>query len=152
MSNKKTEPSEYRREIERLAAAAFAASRKKRDEARALEQKARKLRAVSAGIDDKAPGPMGTAAFRRTKSRVVLKSRFRSALAKRGLTVPDWARAQTDPPLAVETAKSWLRVKTPRPRPCPEFWAKKIEREFMTDGVSEVPAVDSSWPHGVKRG
>jgi hypothetical protein len=152
MPSKKPKPSTYRLELERLALAAFTEARKKRDEARELDKKARRLKATSASIDRRPLDPaLGSGIFQRSLGRVKHKSKFRLALMKRKLTLAEWVRRQDDPPLAMETAKSWFRMNTDRPRQIPMFWAKKIAAEFVTDGVSEVPAVDASWPHGIAR-
>jgi hypothetical protein len=140
----------YQEELEKLALEAYQDARKKRLEALELEERARRMREVARNSEPK-KRIIGGPVFQRTISKVVLLLPFRRALMKRQMMVPDWARRQRNPPVSVETVKNWL--KPARKRPIPEFWAKKIEAEFRDEhGRSEVPAVDSSWPHGIFRG
>lgn len=77
---------------------------------------------------------------------------FPSALAARGLSLPEWARAQRKPALSTEVAKSWLKAPGRGGRPVPRFWAERIAAEFSTAGgaASLVPAVNDSWPNGIR--
>lgn len=77
---------------------------------------------------------------------------FQRALIKRNLSLPEWARAQKKPNLIeVETAKSWLKKPSKGGRKCPREWADRIEAEFKDErGKSEVPAVNASWPSGIR--
>jgi len=79
---------------------------------------------------------------------------FRQALHKRNLSLPEWARApeQRKRGLTVEAAKSWLKAPSHGGRPCPRVWAERIAGEFLDSdtNVSEVPAVDASWPNGIR--
>lgn len=155
MASPRTKKTPLRQELERLSLAAFVEANKKAAEAKLLLERSRRLKATAAGIDHKeeSGGPDGSIGYRRSAAKVQQDWwPFRQALSKRGLSVPDWARRQVKPPIGVETAKSWLKTRG-RPRPCPEFWANRIAEEFYdkkTD-ASEVPAVDASWPHGIKR-
>lgn len=136
-------------ELEQLAHQAFQEARKKRDEATALAKQGRHLREVLRQAD-KAKPVKGGVGFRRTNGRVVLEWPWRVALLKRGMMVPEWARKQTNPPVSAETARNWLKVS--QRRPIPLAWAKRIEAEFRDErGRTEVPAIDSSWPHGILR-
>lgn len=74
------------------------------------------------------------------------------ALKRRGLSLPEWARAQRRPSLSVETAKAWLKKRGHGGNRCPEDWALRVAAEFIdpATGVSEVPAVDESWPCGIR--
>lgn len=74
---------------------------------------------------------------------------FHTALHRRNLSVPEWARAQKG--LTVEAAKSWLKRPSHGGRPIPRAWAEAIAGEFLAkDGSSEVPAVPESWPNGIR--
>jgi len=79
---------------------------------------------------------------------------FRQALHKRNLSLPEWARApeQRKRGLTVEAAKSWLKAPSHGGRPCPRVWAERIAGEFLDSdtNASEVPAVDASWPNGIR--
>jgi hypothetical protein len=67
------------------------------------------------------------------------------ALASAGLSVPEWARAQEKPKLDAEVARSWLKAPGKGGRTIPRVWAERIAREFP-----DVPAVDASWPNGIR--
>lgn len=73
---------------------------------------------------------------------------LRKALTRRGLSVPEWAR-QTK--RNVNVAKSWLKAPGSGGRPIPRAEADAIATEFAgSRGKSEVPAVNASWPCGIR--
>jgi hypothetical protein len=131
-----------------------AAERKAKAETKAARLKHRNLRIVIKALNAQPVGEDGSLSFRRTQMRVEhAEWPWRAALTRRKMTPPDYARQQLAPLLGVETAKSWLKVGAAHKRPIPEFWAKKIAEDFKdAKGRTEVPAVDESWPHGIKRG
>lgn len=149
-----------RDDLVKLAEAAFLAARKKEAalrrkklEVRQARLRARNLRAMVNAITAVPSDGTGSTGFLRNHPVLHDEWPWRAALARRGMVPADYARRQVNPPLGVETAKSWLKADAARKRPIPEFWAKKIAAEFKDGkGKTEVPAVDSSWPHGISRG
>lgn len=82
---------------------------------------------------------------------------FQVALFRRGMSLPEWARKQRRPPISstparsVETAKSWVKKRGHGGNRIPEEWAARIAKQFVDEkGRSEVPAVDASWPCGIR--
>lgn len=152
----------FKEELLDLAAEAFAAAAAARAdadarkaEAVALREKGLKLRRI-AKMPEQLTGPRGSVGFRRAPKKFARRWPFQQALERRGWTVTDWVARQTGNTLGVSTARSWLKPSAHRP--CPEFWAQKIADDFTPrdgrgrpTGPSEVPAVDASWPHGVRR-
>lgn len=161
MPRKSPQPRDtLRDDLVRLAEAAFLEARKKavalrrkKAEVKKAQLRARNLRAMVAAITGKPHDGTGSTGFLRNHPVLHDEWPWRSALARRGMVPADYARQQVNPPLGVETAKSWLKASSTRRRPIPGYWADKIAAEFKdTKGRSEVPAVDSSWPHGIRRG
>ena len=76
------------------------------------------------------------------KARRKAKWPFQRALDKAGKSLPEWARERG---ANVENAKSWLKQPGKGGRPVPRDWAKTIAKEFPS-----VPAVDKSWPNGIR--
>lgn len=159
MPKKSKSQGDFREELNQLATAAFLAARKKTAalrkhaaEAKEAQRRARNLRAVVDAISAPPVGEGGSYGYRRSHVEHD-EWPWRLALAKRNMCVADYARRQVNPPLGTETAKGWLKVHAARPRQCPQFWADKIAEDFKDEkGRTEVPAVDASWPHGIKRG
>lgn len=160
MARKSAPKETFRVELERIAIEAYVAARKKAAEAKKAKvaakdalREARNLRSMVAALDAKPVGDQGSIGFRRTQSHVEHDEwPWRVALAKRGMTPPDYARQQRNPPLGIELAKGWLKVGSKRRRKIPAFWADKIAADFVdAQGRTEVPAVDESWPFGIKR-
>lgn len=70
---------------------------------------------------------------------------FQKALQLAGKSVKEWADEQKDPPLDDERARSWMKKPGRSGRAIPRAWADRIAKEFPS-----VPAVDESWPNGIK--
>lgn len=84
-----------------------------------------------------------------TAGRVKHGFAFQEALKARGLSLPEWVATQRG--LALEAAKSWVKRPGKGGRSIPRVWANRIAAEFMgDDGVSLVPADESSWPSGIQ--
>jgi hypothetical protein len=75
------------------------------------------------------------------KGRIEHPTKFQRALAKRGMSLPEWARARGK---KVEKVKTWVK-EGEAGRRIPRDEAEAIAKEFP-----DVPAVDSSWPKGIK--
>lgn len=159
MSTKSKPKPDFVDELTQLATSAFLAARKKaaaavkmKAEAKQAKHRAIQLQAMVSALGAPPVGENGSYGF--VRSRVEHDEwPWRIALAKRGMCVADYARQQVAPPLGKEMAKQWLKPGAARQRPIPLFWAQKIAADFVdAKGRSEVPAVDASWPHGIKRG
>jgi hypothetical protein len=70
---------------------------------------------------------------------------WQKALQLVGLSAQEWAAKQQKPPLGGEKARSWMKRPGRGGRPIPRFWAERIAKEFP-----DVPAVDASWPSGIR--
>jgi hypothetical protein len=98
-------------------------------------------------MEANSPSPGANISAAKTKSR----HPFQRALIKRNLSLPEWARAQKKHPIEVETAKSWLKKPDKGGRKISRAWADRIEKEFKDEkGRPEVPAVNASWPSGIR--
>jgi hypothetical protein len=152
------------KELRALADTADDEAAKLAAQAATLRDQARKLRQLADAVDPlRSIHPKGnvedTQMEAATPSAGAKKSRAKTryhwplqvALQKRNLSLPEWARAQRKPRLEVEKAKTWLKPHGKGGNRCPEEWARRIAAEFVgTDGESEVPAVDASWPCGIR--
>lgn len=100
--------------------------------------------------------PLASAGAKKAWAKIKDALPFQVALYRRGLSLPEWARAQRKPSLSVHTAKSWLKRKGRGGNRIPREWAERIAREFGEVDAqgnlvsSEVPAVDASWPCGIR--
>lgn len=142
----------YRADFERIAVQAYLeaqnaqkALRKAKIAAKLATARARRIRATARTIDKSTGEPGGSIGFRRAQARIQHDWPFYKALAKARLSVPEFARGQTDPPLGAETARSWMKPNGGRR--CPESWARRIHKKYP-----EVPVTDEAWPNGIAWG
>lgn len=140
-----------RHQLERRALAAFLKARDRRAEADKLEAEAARLRAKAQSplriVKPRSPGRGASLSAART----IHHWPFSAALQAQGSFPAEWAERQRRPPVATEVVRAWLKGKGKGGRRVPQFWAERIAAEFKDDrGHSIVPALDSSWPCGVK--
>jgi hypothetical protein len=70
---------------------------------------------------------------------------WQRALQLEGITAQEWAARQKAPPLGGEKARSWMKKPGRGGHAIPRFWAERIAKEYP-----DVPAVDASWPSGIR--
>ena len=148
----------FRYQLERAALVAARQKKRWREMADGAESEEKALRARSTA---KVLGPLPRARSARlslqinarvSAGKVQQDLPFYAALHLRELSPPAWARQQRRPRVSVETVRNWLKAPGRGGRKIPEFWAKRIAAEFVDrSGHSMVPAVDASWPSGIRR-
>lgn len=142
----------YRDALERRALAAWKKAKAKRGEADKLEREVAAMRKQARGKKPPVRPESSRAGARISASNTKHHWPFSVALHGKGLSPPAWARRQRNPRVSEAKVCSWLKSEyAHRGRQVPRYWADCIAAEFATeDGGSLVPAVDASWPCGIK--